>query len=116
MKEHVLKIELSFFEPILDGRKTFELRKNDRDYKVNDTLVLCEYSITKNHFTGRSVKATVTYVLPGGFNGLDSEYCILGIEACPEQSNTLCGDTTFECRHRKKNYCYSLDECSLTFN
>ncbi|BDU37170.1 DUF3850 domain-containing protein [Vibrio nigripulchritudo] len=37
---HEIKIESPFFHAVLSGDKTFEIRKNDRDYKVGDTLVL----------------------------------------------------------------------------
>ena len=30
-----------------------------------------------------------------------------------EVSDTVCGDTTFECNFRKKDKCYNIDECSL---
>jgi len=43
------------------------------------------------------------------------EHALEKAEQRASNSNTLCGDTTFECNHRKKNYCYSLDECSLKF-
>ncbi len=39
-KHHVLKIEMHFLKAVLDGDKTFEIRKNDRDFRVNDTVEL----------------------------------------------------------------------------
>ena len=44
MTKHTLKIEPQYLEAIKDGSKTFEIRKNDRDYKVGDILALHEYS------------------------------------------------------------------------
>ena len=35
-KVHEIKIQQEFVVPILDGRKTFEIRLNDRGYKLDD--------------------------------------------------------------------------------
>ncbi|RWX54972.1 DUF3850 domain-containing protein [Photobacterium chitinilyticum] len=36
MKTHVLKIQPEYLEAIIKGVKTFEIRKNDRDFKVGE--------------------------------------------------------------------------------
>jgi len=43
MKVHNLKIHVSFLHAILTGHKTFEVRKNDRDFKVGDQFKLYAY-------------------------------------------------------------------------
>ena len=40
MKHHYLKILPEYYEAVKSGDKTFEVRKNDRDYQVNDVLHL----------------------------------------------------------------------------
>ena len=35
---HELKIKQCYLIHILEGRKTFEVRKNDRDFQVGDTI------------------------------------------------------------------------------
>jgi len=40
---HELKILPQYFRELYRGNKTFELRKDDRDYQVGDYLVLREY-------------------------------------------------------------------------
>ncbi|EAK9780846.1 ASCH/PUA domain-containing protein [Listeria monocytogenes] len=42
-KTHELKILSEYFWDIAEGRKTFEIRKNDRDFQVGDTLILLEW-------------------------------------------------------------------------
>lgn len=41
--KHELKILPEFFESIVNWRKKAEFRKNDKNYRVNDILVLREY-------------------------------------------------------------------------
>jgi hypothetical protein len=59
-KAHSLKTLRPFFEAIKLREKTFEIRKNDRDYRVGDTLILCEW--TGEAYTGRMLDTEVTYI------------------------------------------------------
>lgn len=34
METHKLRIKEKFYYPIMEGKKTFEIRNNDRDFKV----------------------------------------------------------------------------------
>jgi hypothetical protein len=52
-----------FFQKILDGDKTFELRLADWECKPDDILVLREWDPKKKEHTGRQVEKKVTYVL-----------------------------------------------------
>lgn len=76
--KHNLKIWPEYFKAVKEGRKTFELRKADRPFAVGDTLVLQEWDPATQEYTGDSVEVQITYILPGGSFGLDSDYCILG--------------------------------------
>ncbi|MFP7215891.1 DUF3850 domain-containing protein [Lactococcus garvieae] len=40
MKTHELKLDIKYFDEVKSGKKNFEIRKNDRDFKVGDILVL----------------------------------------------------------------------------
>lgn len=81
---HQLKIEKKYFEDVLSGKKTFEYRHNDRDFKEGDFLALNEYDgeacEVKKH-TGCSCIVVIDYILsderfvPPGF-------VILGIKPC----------------------------------
>ena len=58
---HSLKIKSEYFEKVISGEKTFEVRKNDRDFRVGDLLALNEYKDLEH--TGRSCLAVVDYIL-----------------------------------------------------
>lgn len=38
MKTHKLKLNIDFCDAVLSGAKTFEIRKNDRDFKMGDLI------------------------------------------------------------------------------
>ncbi|HFL2424881.1 TPA: DUF3850 domain-containing protein [Clostridioides difficile] len=59
---HELKIDHEFFIPILENIKTFEIRKNDRNYKKGDIIILKELNEDKASFTGRYIKVKITYI------------------------------------------------------
>lgn len=72
--KHYLKT--SYFQSVQEGRKKFELRKNDRDFKVFDTIVLKE--VVNGVETGlESEEMQIKYILHGGVFGLEIGYCIL---------------------------------------
>ena len=58
---HDLKIKPEYFSAIASGEKTFEVRYNDRNYKVHDILRLREHD--NGEYTGREIEAEVTYLL-----------------------------------------------------
>lgn len=58
---HELKILPEFFKAVKKGKKTFEIRVSDRPYKVNDHLLLKEYTGTE--YTGEEIKVRVKYIL-----------------------------------------------------
>lgn len=60
---HDLKTWPAYFQAIVEGRKTFELRKNDRSFNVGDTLHLREFDAAAGQYTGREAKAKVTYMI-----------------------------------------------------
>ena len=56
MKIHELKILPQYFEKVLDGSKTFELRKDDRGYEVGDILILKEFNVgLEDHTDGEPI-------------------------------------------------------------
>jgi ASC-1-like (ASCH) protein len=61
MNKHKLKILPEYFDAVCSGKKSFEIRKNDRDFCVGDMLLLCEYN-PEQGFTGRVADRKVTYM------------------------------------------------------
>jgi len=77
-KVHHVKCECEFFKDVIEGYKPFEVRKNDRDYKPGDDMVLREWNKETSTLTGREHRVTITYMLEG-YPGIEPGYCILGI-------------------------------------
>ena len=75
---HELKIWPEHYDAILDGRKRFELRKADRNFKVGDTLLLKEYDPLWEKYTERECLVSITYILEG--QHAIPGYCLMSIE------------------------------------
>lgn len=74
---HEIKILPEYFEAVWTGKKKFEVRKNDRDYHVGDTVVLKEWN--GESFTGYAVTKRISYML-SSVDGIKEGYCVFGIE------------------------------------
>lgn len=77
---HSVKIQPHYFNDVLTGRKTFEVRKNDRNYRVGDYIALNEWCDTKKEYTGRCCLVYIDYLIA-------DEYCkegfvIMSIKPC----------------------------------
>jgi hypothetical protein len=57
------KVLPEYFEKILSGEKTFELRLADWSCNVGDILVLGEWNPDTKDYTGRQVEKKITYIL-----------------------------------------------------
>ena len=60
---HKLKISSYYFNDVANEIKTFEIRYNDRDYRVGDFLQLNEFDNITQRYTGRYVIARILYIL-----------------------------------------------------
>lgn len=81
MTTHELKSWPEFFQPIWDGIKRFEIRRNDRGYHVGDNLLLREWNPDTKDYTGRTIRARVVYITDGGrLSMLYPGYVAMGIE------------------------------------
>ena len=75
--EHELKIYPQYFEDVISGKKKFEIRKNDRKYRVGDILIVKEWDNIK--YSGREARAEVIYLIDDKFVGIQPGYVVMGI-------------------------------------
>lgn len=61
-KVHALKCWPDYYAEVVAGRKAFEIRYNDRNFQVGDVLVLQEWSLGTQQYTGEMVSRTITYM------------------------------------------------------
>lgn len=76
---HKIKTLPEYFKATKNGDKPFEVRCNDRNYKVNDILILEEYE--QGEYTGEELFERITYILD------DERYCkpgyvVIGTSPC----------------------------------
>lgn len=76
MTTHELKTWPGPWRAVLDCKKTFEIRKADRDFKVDDILRLREWSPKTENYTGRQLDVKVIYTLSGEFGLPDDLVCM----------------------------------------
>lgn len=89
MARHELKTDPLPFWDVAESRKTFEIRKNDRNFQVGDVLFLQE---TKHSsaamldggaplaYTGSSFTAHVKHIMRGPIYGLADGWVVMSIE------------------------------------
>jgi hypothetical protein len=80
---HDLKTWLPYFDAVLEGRKNFEVRLNDRNYEVGDWVRLLPYDTAKQKIVRRlgvrHIDREITYIMQGGQFGLAPDYVVLAI-------------------------------------
>jgi len=86
MKEHDLKTWPREFAAVAGCAKRFEYRKDDRGFEVEDVLILHEWDPaagaqfgTGGEYTGRVLRAHVTYILHGPDFGVPTGYVVMSI-------------------------------------
>jgi hypothetical protein len=87
MKIHELKTDTEVFQESLGGNKPWEVRRDDRGYKVGDRLRLRETLYSADDmkdgkplkYTGRELVVEITYILHGhnaGY-GIEDGWCVM---------------------------------------
>lgn len=79
MNVHDLKCWPAYFDAIKAGTKKFEVRLNDRDYRVGDVLILRRFDPESNAYNGDKMERVVTYIMHGGQFGIAPDHCVMAI-------------------------------------
>ena len=74
---HELKYWPEYFKDIWSRQKCFEIRENDRDFKIGDVLQLREYDPHSKQY-GRVTVREVVYITDYA-NGLRDGYVCMGL-------------------------------------
>lgn len=75
---HELKSWPTYFKPVADRVKTYEVRRNDRGFKVGDRLWLREWDPSEMEYTGESLVAEVTHAL-SNYEGISVGFICMAI-------------------------------------
>jgi hypothetical protein len=81
---HDVKCWPDFFDKVASGKKTFEVRRDDRNYMLGDYLLLREFEVKPRQedsdYTGRELTVEVTYVMRGRPNNpIAVGFCVMAI-------------------------------------
>lgn len=91
MKVHELKILRKYSMHVISGQKSFEIRKNDREFEVGDILHLKEIEDDSREYTGFGTFVKVVYIHEG--LGLENGYICMSIK----KINNICPFKTYDC-------------------
>ena len=83
---HQIKLVQPYVDAVYKGLKTFEVRKNDRDYQIGDIIDFIPVIKTKagevipikHPITNK--RYVITYILNGGDYGIDKDYVVFAIK------------------------------------
>ena len=94
---HRIKLLEKYADDVFDGTKPFEIRKNDRGYKVGDTV-----SFLPVNANGDSVKHpindaffVISYLLKGPLYGLEEGYVVFALEKLTLESALILETRSF---------------------
>jgi hypothetical protein len=85
-KFHELKTDPEVFQAVINFKKTYEIRFNDRDFKIGDYLLLKETVSTGEamklgfeplQYTGRECLVKISHILHGPIYGLKEGWVIM---------------------------------------
>lgn len=76
-KVHNLKCWPAYYRDVVAGKKTFEFRKDDRDFQVGDVLVLVEWDPDTEQASGEMFSVRVTYIARGSL--IPAGFCVMSI-------------------------------------
>lgn len=80
---HKLKTWPIFYNACVSGAKTFDIRRNDRDYQIGDLLKFVEFDPVNKRETGNTAWFKVVYLISGAEHkhiGIHPDFVVMGIE------------------------------------
>jgi hypothetical protein len=81
MKRHKLKTDPHLFSKVRAGFKTAEIRKDDRNFRVGDILILYPFDREKGERTSPDFCCReITHKVSGGQYGIEPGYCLLSMK------------------------------------
>ena len=86
MPVHRLKTWPNYFDAVVSGEKTFEVRRDDRGFQKGDVLCLQRFDPVSGYSRDLTTRKTVevlrrvTWVLTGGQFGIEPGYVVLGLK------------------------------------
>lgn len=112
INEHELKIWPHFFKAVLDGSKKFEIRKNDRNFKIGDKIILKEWDPKIEDYTGRSLSKWISFIVSDGNFGIEKDYCVMSVKSfkkCVIKGGE--GDSKCEFWDQSNTNCANREKC-----
>ena len=80
MAVHQLKTWTTYFRDMEIGRKTFEIRKNDRYFMLGDLLVCREWDPDTEKYSGKKLYFRVTYITDAqAWQALSKDFVCMGL-------------------------------------
>ncbi len=76
IKHGRIKCWPAFFKDVWEGKKSHEIRFNDRNYEPQQIYCLKEWDPETGDYTGRGVDIVITYVSLPGSPGLAAGYVV----------------------------------------
>ncbi len=83
-KTHRIAVGKTFFEEVYSGKRSFELGKKDKGYRIGDILEYVEGANGRE--TGRKTLAQITYIIDDAA-GIEEEYCVMAISLVNEDKD-----------------------------
>ena len=79
-KMHELKAHPEEYEALVKKKRSYDVRRNDRGFVVDDVLHLKEWDPATETYSGRETYARIVHMTHGGTFGLPSDICVLGLD------------------------------------
>jgi hypothetical protein len=88
--DHELKALSAYFHPLSDGRKKFEVRRDDRGFQTGDVLRVREFIPNARspnlQYTGNEDFFRIEWILTGGQLGIEPGFVVLSLSPLDDET------------------------------